>query len=162
MPDKSIPPTDDALALAVTLFLTAKEGQRCSVHTLDAYRLALAKFTTWLRGQNVTRPDSITPHVVRSYFAELGKSDLTAWSVHDYARVVRTRSQPMSCKVCGNRIWQAQCGRMRCYCSDACRQFAYRGRRKLSAKSGAVSRSLPTGALRNSQPGPSTCVLGAL
>jgi site-specific recombinase XerD len=27
---------------------------------------------------------------VRSYFAELGKSDLTAWSVHDYARVVRT------------------------------------------------------------------------
>ncbi len=89
MPNNSLP-TDDALGLAVTMFITAKEAQRVSPRTLEAYQRALAKFTTWLRAQKITTPHGVTPHIVRSYFAELGKGDLTAWSVHDYARVVKT------------------------------------------------------------------------
>jgi len=89
MPDHALLP-QDALGLAVTMFITAKEAQRVSARTLEAYQLALTKFSTWLRAHDITRPDSITPHIVRKYFAELGQSDLTAWSVHDYARVVKT------------------------------------------------------------------------
>jgi integrase/recombinase XerD len=92
MPDNSLLPTSqyDRLTLAVEAFLTAKEGARCSARTLEAYSFALRKFTTWLRAQGVTDPAAITPHHVRLYFVELGKSTLAAGSVHDYARPVRT------------------------------------------------------------------------
>ena len=80
----------DRLALAVEIFLTAKEAARCSARTLVAYRFALRRFSAWLRAQAVTDPATITPQHVRAYYAELGKSGLAAGSVHDYARPVRT------------------------------------------------------------------------
>jgi site-specific recombinase XerD len=90
MPDDSILTTSDRLDWAVTLFLTAKEAERVSPRTLEAYGWALQRFVTWLREQSVTEPSTLTPHHVRSYFVALGKTDFTSWTIHDYARPVRS------------------------------------------------------------------------
>lgn len=89
-PDDSLLTTFDRLNLAVEMFLTAKEAERVSARTLTAYRWALDRFVAWLHVQGVTEPTAITTQHVRAYFAELGKTAYTSWTIHDYARPVRT------------------------------------------------------------------------
>lgn len=95
MPDNRIPTTtgaasQDLFDLAVDLFLTAKNAERCTAWTLRAYQRALARFVTWAYTQGIAGPRDVTPAHVRAYFVYLADLGLKSSSIHDYARPLKT------------------------------------------------------------------------
>jgi len=80
----------DSLTLCVESFYTAKESENCTSKTLTAYRTSIDRFVSWLRANGVSDVAKITPAHVRLYFADLNKQGYSAWTVHDYARPIKT------------------------------------------------------------------------
>ncbi len=79
-----------ALEIAIEYFLTAKEAQRCSPWTLRHYRWTLKRFIVWLAGYNITDASQLTPHHIRLFLADLQRQEMAAWTIHDFARVIKT------------------------------------------------------------------------
>jgi integrase/recombinase XerD len=76
--------------LALELFIAAKKGQRLSPRTVQNYRYVLGKFIQWLKDRGVHEVGAVTPHHIRLFIAELTDQGMTAWSVHDHARPIKT------------------------------------------------------------------------
>lgn len=80
----------DALSLSLECFYTAKQSENCSPRTLAVYQDALDDFADWLRAHTITDAKNITPTHVRAFFADVGKRNYTAWTIHGRARPVKT------------------------------------------------------------------------
>jgi len=85
-----VPPVRHDLGFAIDVFLTAKEAKRCTDVTLKHYRWTLERFTAWLIEHGITTADGITAHHIRTFLAELQRNDASSWTVHDFARVIKT------------------------------------------------------------------------
>lgn len=79
----------NSTTLAVDLFLTAKQAAGISARTLEVYRLALARFTSWLQDHGVTL-EALTPDDVRRYMAALQAQPYTSSTIHGLLRPVKT------------------------------------------------------------------------
>ncbi len=78
------------LTQALDLFLTAKQAERVTARTLANYRYFLSRFVAWLAERDITTLGGITAQHPRAYLAELNTKEYTAWTVHDYARPLKT------------------------------------------------------------------------
>lgn len=79
-----------AFALALDVFLLAKEGEGLSPRTLYGYRFGCGRFLSHLTEHGLSTPQDITPGHVREYFADLRRHNFKPHTVHDYARPVKT------------------------------------------------------------------------
>jgi len=79
-----------SFALALDVFLLAKEGEGASPRTLYGYRFVCGRFLSHLTEHGLSTPQDITPGHVRSYFAELQHHGYSRHTVNDYARPVKT------------------------------------------------------------------------
>jgi site-specific recombinase XerD len=78
------------LDLALDIFTTAKEAERCTPRTIENYRFTLARFRDWLAARGVQDPREIISHHIRLFLAELDKQGLSAGYIHIHARVIKT------------------------------------------------------------------------
>jgi len=86
--DLSCPST--GLDLALDLFITAKEAERCTVRTVKTYRWTLRQFLDWLKARDVLEVQVITPHHIRQFLAGLDQQGCAASYIHIYARTIKT------------------------------------------------------------------------
>jgi site-specific recombinase XerD len=82
-------PQRSPLALAAQSFLLECESRRLSPRTLDLYRQKLAPFLSFLKAQNVSEPQGITPAIIRAYLVDLQRTH-NAGGVHVHFRTLRT------------------------------------------------------------------------
>lgn len=73
----------------VELFLTAREAEGCTLPTLRWHRSCLGRFIDWCDEHAITDPDTLTPHLVRTYIVTLQQSNLNPTSVATYVRSLR-------------------------------------------------------------------------
>jgi site-specific recombinase XerD len=85
-----LPQARTNLALALTFFITAKEGERCTVRTVETCRWSLERFIAWLHEQGADQVEELTANHVRLFLAELAKHDYAASYIHIYARTLKT------------------------------------------------------------------------
>lgn len=85
-----LPHPSTGLDLALDVFITAKQAERCTPRTIGSYRWTLNRFLSWLQGQGVMDAQGITPHHVRLYLADLDSHNYAASYVHTYARTIKT------------------------------------------------------------------------
>jgi integrase/recombinase XerD len=85
-----LPRPSAGLDLALDIFITAKQAERCTPRTIETYSLSLRRFLTWLQEHGVTDCQGITPHDIRLFLAELDRQGYASSYVHIYARTVKT------------------------------------------------------------------------
>jgi site-specific recombinase XerD len=85
-----LPRPSAGLDLALDIFITAKQAERCTSRTIETYRWTLRRFLSWLREQGVSDAQGITSHQIRLYLAELDKQGYASSYVHIYARTIKT------------------------------------------------------------------------
>jgi len=82
---------DPQLTETIDAFLIDGKARRLSSRTLASYRFALLRFATWCAE---TRPTTylsdVDAHTLRTYLAEQHDKGLSPWTVHGFARVLRT------------------------------------------------------------------------
>lgn len=67
-------------------FMLSRKAMQCTPATLSFYKYTAGRLAHWLE-ERITRPDEVTPRLIREYLASLtGESS----SIHDHARAVRT------------------------------------------------------------------------
>ena len=94
---KVIPPkkrlqTDskNELDTAILDFYLSRQAMLCTAQTMRFYHFTLGRFSRWLENEEITSPKQIIPSVIRKFMSELASNNLKAWSIHSYARVIRT------------------------------------------------------------------------
>lgn len=78
------------LAGALELFYLDIQARNLSPRTLSYYREKLGRFVTWLQAQGATAPTDITAALIRRYIRELQARDLSPYTVHGFARAIKT------------------------------------------------------------------------
>lgn len=71
-------------------FMLSKEAQRCTPRTLDHYVYTVGSFVAYLKAQNVTALEQITPRHVRLYLVSLQERNLKDTTQHAHARGIKT------------------------------------------------------------------------
>lgn len=87
---KILPRPSTGLDLALDLFITAKEAERCTPRTIKTYRWTLRRFLDWLQAQSVQDAQAITPHHIRLFLVDLDKQGCAASYTHIFARTIKT------------------------------------------------------------------------
>lgn len=77
------------LGLALESFLLDAEARRLTPASLRFYRQQLGPFLDFLSGQQVSKPEAVTPHHIRSYLVGLERRGLSDSSQHGAARSIR-------------------------------------------------------------------------
>ncbi|MGA7192615.1 MAG: site-specific integrase [Anaerolineales bacterium] len=82
--------TSSALRDAYTDFVLSRQAMLVTNSTLEFYDYTLGGFLNWLEAQNVSRPDDIETHHVRTFLAQLKAEEKTSWTVNGFGRAIRT------------------------------------------------------------------------
>ena len=82
--------TSSALRDAYTDFVLSRQAMLVTNSTLEFYDYTLGGFLNWLEAQNVSRPDDIETHHVRTFLAQLKAEEKTSWTVNGIGRAIRT------------------------------------------------------------------------
>ena len=85
-----LPRPSTGLDLALDVFITAKQAERCTSRTIETYRWTLSRFLSWLQEQGISDAQSITSHHIRLYLAHLDGRGYASTYIHIYARTVKT------------------------------------------------------------------------
>ncbi len=85
-----LPHPTQGLDLALDIFITAKQAERCTPRTIDTYTWTLKRFLGWLQERGITDPQSITAHHIRLYLADLDSQGYASSYIHIYARTIKT------------------------------------------------------------------------
>lgn len=71
-------------------FYLSRQAMLCTEATLTFYRNTMGRIITWLEAKEITKIEQIKAPIIRQFMADLAARELKAWTIHGYARVLRT------------------------------------------------------------------------
>jgi len=77
------------LGLAEESFYLDHEIRHCTDKTMEGYRHDLAVIVRWLEDHEVVEPRQITAHHIRLFLHEVDSRNVSGYTLHRYARVIR-------------------------------------------------------------------------
>ena len=89
--DKTVAPhvSTDFENIALDFYLS-RQAMLCTPATMRFYHNLLGRILEWFAQNGIEHPDQITQKTVRSFLSEQTQRELKAWTIHGFARVLRT------------------------------------------------------------------------